>query len=207
MTSRTRPRVRLRPPPHGVVAALVLVAIVAGCSGKSDRDDDNTVKQVSVTSTTNPHRVTTTTSTPTTIEAATTAFQRSVDALFAVAADPSEDDPRLDRNFTDPELTELRSQMKVRRVQHLVQQFPARSVYQLNIERVDAMPPYNATVTACLVDDSDVVERGTGKKVESGTKTTRVRAELKKENDIWRVSDRQVLQTWKGMAGCAQQSS
>lgn len=203
------------------VLVVVLAALLAAACGGDDDPPSATADPTSTTrdvGTRSTERTKTTTSTtiarPTTTATTRTSvpppeqavIDRYVgywDARFAAnSGTPDPQDPALAEYATGAQLVAVIAETKKNLDAGLA--FRPR-MDPANIRRVSviSLDGNRAVVQECFVDDGLVVRRDTGAIVNDTIATHNVRGELERVDGVWRVSKAQLVQRWKGIAGCA----
>lgn len=213
---------RCAPPPLLALALVVLLALVAGCG--SD-DDGATGSTTTLDRTTSTARSSTTggtsgttssvsSSTPTSSDGSGTtldlADQAIVDAyvgywdarLAANTGTPNPQDPALTQYATGNQLEAVIAETQKNLDEGRAFQAAPNPA---NFRRVTvvSVDGDRAEVQECFVDDTQVVERSTGRVLNDAVSTQSVLGTLRLVDGSWRVSGSELVQRWEGVAGCA----
>lgn len=179
-----------------------LLAVAAGCGSSHSNK--------AATSTTRPATPTTVDSTMVDSSAATTqqvadAYRAADKANLDAAAIPDPMFPALLATHTGPMLDQRRKVLKAFKLQGLIGRLPANSKYRNDID--SGAMRINGDVAifkVCAVDDSQRVEKATGRVVGGGgVDTSLVEVAMRRDGGAWKLAERKELQHWTGETGCA----
>jgi hypothetical protein len=183
-----------------VVVLVALIGLV-GCSSDGGGD---------ATPTTRPPVTNLTTSTTLPNGAAekqqvAAAYQAADKAFLDASMIPDPEFPAFLATHTGPMLDQSTKVLKAFKLQGLVGRLPANAKYRSEIDvgtvRIDADV---AVFNVCAVDDSQRVEKSTGRVVGgSGIDTSLIQVAMQRVGGSWRLAERKELQHWSGEAGCA----
>lgn len=183
--------------------ALILVATACGGSSKSASPSDPTTT-VNTAPPAGPSPV---------VEAAAEqerAKQEVLDAYLAnwkawdTATDPANPDfPGLAETRTGPALEAAVDQISAWKFTGRVAHDPANSISR-NRPEVVSVDGEKALVRDCSVDDGLVVIAATGEVVNDIVETALFEASMVIEDGRWKVQSLKVVDTWEGVAGCAE---
>ena len=118
---------------------------------------------------------------------------------------PNPDDPGLRDFATGDQLERVVAETRTNLERGLAFR-PAASPTGIQRVTVVEVAGDHAVVQECVVADGVIVRRDTGEIVDDTVATHNVRGELVRMNGAWKVSSTQLVQRWKGVAGCARAS-
>ncbi len=193
--SRSLPGVPIRM--WSVTAALVLVLAAAGCSNDGEA-------LPGTTTTTRPTTTTTTEPEQTAEEEAVERYLAFWDARFEANTEPvNPDDPALRQYADEGQLAQAVLETTQRRDQGLALRAADDPVaeHRVKVVRVDGK---TATLQDCVTDDDVVYRVATGEVVNDRVGTRNVEATMRRIDGVWKLVHTRVMQTWEGVAGCAQ---
>ncbi len=193
--SRSLPGVPIRM--WSVTAALVLVLAAAGCSNDGEA-------LPGTTTTTRPTTTTTTEPEQTAEEEAVERYLAFWDARFEANTEPvNPDHPGLRESADEDQLAQVVLETTQRRDQGLALRAADDPVaeHRVKVVRVDGE---TATLQDCVTDDDVVYRVTTGEVVNDRVGTRNVEATMRRIDGVWKLVHTRVVQTWEGVAGCAQ---
>ena len=184
------------------VLAFSLLALTAACSSShSDR---------AATSTTRPTTSMTASSTTADSDAATTqqvadAYNAADKANLDAAAIPDPIFPALLATHMGPMLDQRQKVLKAFKLQGLIGRLPPNSKYRNDIDVASIRINGDVAIfNVCAVDDSQRVEKATGRVVGGGgVDTSLIQAAMRRDAGDWKLAERKELQHWTGESGCA----
>lgn len=223
---RFRPRSRGAKTTRQVAVTAAFLLAVVGCSSDepasiSDGTTSTTApveasgpEDQATTSTSTTTRPATTTTkppgTPTTATRPSEAERTVIDRYEAYwdaraaanAAPPNPDDPALRDLATGPQLATVVAETKDRRDKGLAIRDARPSVAERHVTVV-SLSADTSELNDCSVNDGVVYRIDGGQVVDASVVTRNVKATMRKVDGVWRLETASVLQTWKGVAGCA----
>jgi hypothetical protein len=173
-----------------------LVFVAFGCGDNGSREATPTT------------RSSVTTSSTTTVAdergAVANAYRAADKANLDAAAIPDPEFPALLATHTGPMLEQRQKVLKAFELQGLVGRLPANSKYR-NVLPVGSMRVTGdvAVFDVCAVDDSERVEKASGKVVGGGLNTVLIEVAMQRVSGSWKLAERKELDRWTGEAGCA----
>lgn len=200
-----------------LILLLATAALAAGCGNGSNSSASPTNSEVpasaTTTGSTSPRSSGTTSSTrvgttststrPAEQQEVVDAYVAAMSAFEAALADPpNPDHPALAQTMGDPLLTEVRNLAGKWRGFGQAGRFPDNSVHRTEVLSVEVKGD-TATLEVCVVDDGILYEPATGRVLDEDVSTARDRATLSRADGIWRLTTREQLEKWEGVAGCA----
>jgi hypothetical protein len=191
-----------------------MVLTVAACS--TDDTSSADVERTQTSTTRAPTTSTTDSSSPTTTSAvpdstvADPLHQEIInryiaywDARFAAnSGTPDPADPALAEYATGEQLDAVIAETQANLDQGLALR-PAAEPHNFRRVNVVSIDGDLAVVQECFVDDAVVYRRSNGETVNDGVATHNVRGELRRADEVWRVSHTRLAQRWEGVDGCA----
>lgn len=189
--------------PHRRVLGLTfcLLALGAACgSSHSDR-----------ASTLSTRRTTSTTAGSTTVDSGAATTQQVADAYKAAdrafldaAAIPDPMFPAFVAAYRGPMLDQSTKVLKAFKLQGLFGRLPPNSKYRNDIDVASMRITADVAIfNVCAVDDSQRVEKATGRVVGGGLNTVLIQVAMRRDGGTWKLAERKELQRWTGEAGCA----
>lgn len=199
---------------------MALVPILLAACGSSSNGADGTTttttaKGAATTSPASGSTVGTTATTGTTAMPGTSADQQVIiDAYLnamaafdqATADPPNPDHPALAATTIDPVLTQVRNLAASWKGFGQALRYPPNSVHKITPLTVQ-IDGETATIETCNVDDGVLYEPATGRVVNDKVSTAHDRATMKRVDGVWKLSTREQVQKWEGVAGCASSAS
>lgn len=181
--------------------AFSLLALAAGCGSSHNNK--------AATSTT--RRATPTTASSTTVVSGAAMAQQVADAYRAAdkanldaAAIPDPIFPALLATHTGPMLDQRQKVLKAFKLQGLIGRLPPNSKYRNDIDVASIRINGDVAIfNVCAVDDSERVEKATGRVVGGGLNTVLIQVAMRRDGDAWKLAERKELQRWTGESGCA----
>ncbi len=210
---------RSAPPPLLAIAFVALLVLLAGCGSDDDGATGSTTALDRTTSTARPSTTggatgTSSSTTPTSTDGSATtldpANQAIVDAyvgywearLAANTGTPNPQDPALAQYATGNQLEAVIAETQQNLDKGRAFQ-PAPNPANFRRVTVVSVDGDRAEVQECFVDDTQVVERSTGRVLNDAVSTQSVLGTLRLVDGSWRVSGSELVQRWEGVAGCA----
>lgn len=183
-----------------VAAALVLAA--GACSGDS-RARPPASSSTKTTAVTAASTSTSSSSSVTPDEAAArAAYEAASRAFIDAAAIPDPDSAAVADTHTGPMLDQRRKTLRGLRAEGKAIRYPTPSQYRIEIENA-TIDGDVARLTVCVLDDGQRVAREVAT-VEAGVVTTvQGRVAMMRVDGIWKLAERDELNRWDGVAGCA----
>ncbi len=200
---------RHRPPPRRttptIAVAILLVLAAPACSS----DDDAAAKTTTSTSTTTTLQPAPPTTSPPTTEPEVLTEEEEVEAaylsamgeIFSHLSAPNQGSAAPVAHLVGDSLEILVSEVERLRDEGQEVRFGEAGQPILQVEDV-SIDDETATVRVCLVDDSQVVVRATGRVVNDDVSSRQVDAVLLLAEGRWRLSAQQLLEQWDDGRGC-----
>jgi hypothetical protein len=200
---QTPPHARARTAPLPLLAAASVLALAlfgAACGGAADADAENAAPTPESTATTEPPTASTTTLTDEDqVLEAVAGYWRT----FLEANDPPDPNhPGFDRYFTGEAKAKSTANAASRRDAGLVVRLPETSRFSSSPELV-SIDETGAVVRNCLIDDSKLVDRATGRVLNDSVTSSLLLLHLEVVDGRWRVASNFEQERWDGIAGCA----
>lgn len=130
-------------------------------------------------------------------------YVAAMDAYTAAVADPpNPEDPTLADHVMDPLLTEFRNTATQWKGFGQAVRYPDPTVHRTELISVE-VDGDRAALEVCSVDDSILYEPATGRVLNDDVSTNHIRATLVLDGDQWLLSERERVEQWEGVAGCA----
>ena len=191
---------------RAVWVAVLVCVVFAGCSdnGSARANGPN----ASTTTTTVEPSVTTDEPSATTsaadVEVSIRAAYDAAASGFIEASKTSDPDhPLLAATHTGPMLEQRRLVLTGRRRDGRASRQPPGSVYRIEHEEFEMVDANSARLTVCVVDDGVVYEVESGVVVNDRVETSRANAVMRLEDGVWKLAERELVEEWPGVAGCA----
>ena len=169
-----------------VVAALVGLCALAGCSGSHDAADaNNTTSSSAAATTTSTGRSSTSTTTTFSASAVLAAYRAGWAAFEHALANANPEDPELPATMVDPQLQQVKGNLLADQQQGMV----GRGTTTLH-PKVTALSATSATVVDCSYSTAELVYKATGKPVPPITppENDGVTSTLVLSGGTWKVS-------------------
>ena len=169
-----------------VVAALVGLCALAGCSGSHDAADaNNTTSSSAAATTTSTGRSSTSTTTTFSASAVLAAYRAGWAAFEHALANANPEDPELPATMVDPQLQQVKGNLLADQQQGMV----GRGTTTLH-PKVTALSATSATVVDCAYSTAELVYQATGKPVPPITppENDGVTSTLVLSGGTWKVS-------------------
>jgi len=169
-----------------VVAALVGLCALAGCSGSHDAADaNNTTSSSAAATTTSTGRSSTSTTTTFSASAVLAAYRAGWAAFGHALANANPEDPELPATMVDPQLQQVKGNLLADQQQGMV----GRGTTTLH-PKVTALSATSATVVDCAYSTAELVYQATGKPVPPITppENDGVTSTLVLSGGTWKVS-------------------
>ena len=172
-----------------VVAALVGMCLLAGCSsspGAAARRSTASVPRSMTTTTSGLSSITTTRGS---VSAVLAAYRAEWAAFEQALADANPGDPRLAATMVDPQLQSVKANLLADQRQQMV----GRGTFTLH-PKVTAISTATATVVDCAYSTAELVDKATGKPVPPVTppENDGVTSTLVRSGGAWKVSEQTV---------------
>lgn len=130
-------------------------------------------------------------------------YQQFWEARAAANADPpNPDDPKLRDLATGSQLLNVIAETSRRREDGLAVRPASPSKGEHRVE-VRALSGDTAELNDCSINDSVVYRPSTGEVVDDSVVTRSATATMRKIDGVWLLESASVVQSWKGVAGCA----
>ncbi|HEV2071880.1 MAG TPA: hypothetical protein VGR26_19020 [Acidimicrobiales bacterium] len=183
-----------------VTAAVGIVLLVAGCGGSGEPAAGGEVPPPDTAAPTVP--TSTTVDRAQLEQAVLDAYLASWEAWDAATNPPDPDFPALAETNTGPALQAAVDQITAWKASGRAAYDPPNSIseHRAEVVRVDGR---EATVRDCSIDDGLVVIAATGEVVNDQVETALFEASMVIEDERWKVQSLKVMDTWEGVAGCA----
>jgi len=178
---------------------VVLALATAGCGGGGVDEADATATTVEPSTTSEPIPPPTT---PTEEQAVLAAYQGYWDTWLAANDPPNPDHPDLERYSTGVALARDREAIARHRSIQQVVRLPDRSRWGHSPSLLSVAGDV-ASLDDCAIDDSLLVDAPSGRVLNDGVGTFRLRASLRRLAASWHVEVVEVIEKWNGVAGCA----
>lgn len=184
-------------------AVAVLVSFVPACGGQAETPETH-----ASTTTSSSDRVSTTTSAAGSTEpdvrtAASAGYDAAANGFIEASKTSDPDHPLLAATHTGPMLEQSRTVLIGRRREGRASRQPPESVYRIEHEKVEIVDATTARLTVCVVDDGVVYEVESGAIVNDRVETGRAIATMRVEAGVWKLAERELVEEWPGVAGCA----
>lgn len=124
----------------------------------------------------------------------------------ATANPPNPEHPALAATTVDPVLTEVRNLAASWKGFGQALRYPANSVHRIETLSVEINGD-TATIETCNVDDGILYEPATGRVLNDKVTTAHDRATMTLVAGDWKLTTREQIEKWEGVAGCAIASS
>lgn len=191
---------------HRAVGVAVLACVVfAGCSdngsarpGGSDASSTTTSVDSSV-----PADEPSTTSAADVAVSIRAAYDAAASGFIEASKTSDPDHPLLAATHTGPMLEQRRLVLTGRRRDGRASRQPPGSVYRIEHEKLEMVDATSARLTVCVVDDGVVYEVASGVVVNDRVETGRANAVMRLEDGVWKLAERELVEEWPGVAGCA----
>ncbi|HEX7167071.1 MAG TPA: hypothetical protein VF230_08830 [Acidimicrobiales bacterium] len=130
------------------------------------------------------------------------AYEAASRAFVEAAAIPDPDHPQLAATHTGPMLEQRRGVLRALKLDGRVIRYPENSQYRTDVHAVDVDADV-AVFDVCGVDDGQRVVASTGEVISGGVVTVLARAAMRRVDGAWLLAEREKVQEWEGVAGCA----
>jgi hypothetical protein len=172
-----------------VLAALVGMCVLAGCSSTPGAAAGRSTASVPRSTTTTISGPSSTTTSPGSVSAVLAAYRAEWAAFEQALADANPEDPRLTTTMVDPQLQSVKGNLLADQRQQLV----GRGTFTLH-PKVMAISATSATVVDCAYSTAELVYKATGKPVPPLTppENDGVTATLVRSGGTWKVSKQTV---------------
>jgi hypothetical protein len=186
------------------LALSVLLAMSFTACGSDDEPDTADDTRATTTAATEPSDGTSTTTAAVdeTEAEILVAVDGYWDSYFVVNDPPNPDHPDLATYRTGEALEQSKANVQERKDLGQVVRLPDEPEY-MHDPRVESVDGDVAVVRDCSVDDSLLVEVGTGQVLNDDVATVLWETHVAREGGEWKVSANYVTQEWEGVAGCA----
>lgn len=181
--------------------AFSLLALAAGCGSSHNNK--------AATSTTRPATPTTASSTvvsgATMAQQVADAYKAADEAFLDAAAIPDPMFPAFVAAYTGPMLDQSTKVLKAFKLQGIFGRLPPNSKYRNDIDSASMRINGDVAIfNVCAVDDSQRIEKATGRVVGGGgVDTSLIQVAMRRDSAGWKLAERKELQHWTGEAGCA----
>lgn len=187
-----------------VFAAVVafVVSSVSACGGQAEPPE----AAASTTSVGEPGSTSTSSAMPTESDvrlAVQAGYDAAANGFIEASKTSDPDHPLLGATHTGPMLEQRRLVLVGRRREGRASRQPPESVYRIEHENVEMVDATTARLTVCVVDDGVVYEVESGAIVNDRVETSRVTATMRMEAGVWKLAERELVEEWPGVAGCA----
>lgn len=183
-------------------AAAAIALLVAGCSGS---DSPTASGEVPTSSTPTSSVATSTTVDRAEVEQAVLdAYLANWAAWDAATNPPDPEFPGLAETRTGPALQAAVEQITAWKASGRVAYDPPNTISEHRAQVV-RVGDREATVRDCSIDDGLVVIAATGEVVNDEVETALFEASMVIEDERWKVHSLKVVETWDGVAGCAEE--
>ena len=192
MTTARRRRRRARG-----LAALVATALalpLGACGGDDDPEEE-------ATTTTSSTEAPSTTAPPSPEDEVEAAYLAYWDMAARLSANPDPDDPEIAQRAVDPVLGEVTDTLSTLRAQGQGLVSRDQSTHEI---RDVGLEEGRASVEACSVDDSALVDLATQEVLEERVTTSLIETRLVRDGSGWRVSEVDPVRSWDGAVECPQ---
>jgi hypothetical protein len=179
-------------------AVVVTVLAAAGCGGGGGDEAASPATTGEPSTTPEP---TSPSTTLTDEEAVLAAYQGYWDTWLVANDPPNPDHPDLERFATGAALYRDRSAIGNFRLLRQIVRLPAQSEWRHDAA-VESVSIGEAVVLDCSVDDSVLIDEPSGRVLNDGVSTYRLRAVAVRLPDGWRIGSVDVVEKWDGVAGC-----
>jgi hypothetical protein len=182
------------------IAVLAVVSLAAcGCGGEASTPDD--VGDASADASEPPASFAPATTDPSPEQAVLSAYQAYWDTWLAANDPPDPDHPGIARYYAGAARERARDSITTNRTLGHAVRLPPATQYAHEARVVD-VTDRAATVLDCAIDDSRLVVQRDGTILNDDVLTSRARATLQLDDDVWRVVDVTVLDRWQGVVPC-----
>ncbi len=182
------------------MAAVGIVLLAAGCGGSGE---PAAVGEAPTSSTASTAVETSTTVDRAQVEQAVLdAYLASWEAWDAATNPPDPEFPALAETNTGPALQAAVDQITAWKASGRAAYDPPNTISEHRAEVV-RVGDREATVRDCSIDDGLVVIAATGEVVNDQVETALFEASMVIEDERWKVQSLNVLESWEGVAGCA----
>ena len=192
---------------RGKLVLLLALAVGLSSCASSDAEDGTggaTTTSTSVSDSIAPVPPSTATSHGPTVKTEVEASYQAAARGFIEASTTSDPDhPSLTATHTGPMLQQRRKVLTGRRREGRAARQPPDSQYRIEFEEFELVDESTAKLTVCVVDDGVVYELDTGAVVNDRVETSRAAAVMRREDNVWKLAERELLEEWPGVAGCA----
>ena len=135
------------------------------------------------------------------------AYLAAMSAFDQATADPpNPDHPALAATTVDPALTEVSNLAATWKGFGQALRYPEDSVHEITPLSVE-IGGATATIETCNVDDGVLYEPATGRVLNDSVTTAHDRATMTFADGTWKLTTREQVEKWEGVAGCATTSS
>jgi hypothetical protein len=186
-------------------AAVAGMLLVAACGG----DGETASPETSTTTTSTTMSTTSSTIDPATAEAQEVieAYEAAERAGIEAGSIPDPDHPSLEATHTGPMLERSREVLDSFEVRAIRYEYPEDSEFRVLADPAGVEIDGDVAIfEACVVDDGHRVHLDTGERVGESSDdvgTALVRVAMQRDNDVWKLAERQGIEEWDGVAGCA----
>ncbi len=189
-----------------VVAAAVAVAVITGgfATGCSRSTDASATPETTASSPpdTTVAADTTSTSAMTEVEAILAAVSKYWDVYLAASNPPDPNHPAIDEVMTGDARDRLAQLLEDRKALGQEVRLPNPTQFGL-YPTITKIAENSATVSVCLVDDTQLVAMETGEILDDEIETYLFVLDLDYSDAVWKISQNTVNEAWEGRAGCA----
>jgi hypothetical protein len=133
------------------------------------------------------------------------AYEGSVDARIEASAPPhpDPDSEALAETHTGPMLERSKEVILGLELNGWAIRYPDDSQHRVAVGSVTFQSDDVALLDVCTVDDGERVDVATGEVLESGVGTIESTAAMRKVDGRWRLAEREEIDRWEGVDGCA----
>jgi hypothetical protein len=177
-----------------VIGALVVAACSSGDESPETADDAPATRR--------PAESTTTAIDPASEEAAVLAAVEGYwDSYFVINDPPNPDHPDLARYRTGEALETTRANLQERKDLGQVVRLPEPSVWSRSTDIVSIVDD-QARVAECVIDDSQLIDQGSGEVLNDSTLTVEFELDLVRDDNGWRVARNVTVSEQEGEFAC-----
>jgi hypothetical protein len=132
------------------------------------------------------------------------AYKAADKAFLDAAAIPDPVFPAFVAAYSGPMLDQSTKVLKAFKLQGLFGRLPPNSKYRNDIDVASMRINGDVAIfNVCAVDDSQRVEKASGRVVGGGLNTVLIQVAMRRDGGTWKLAERKELQRWTGEAGCA----
>lgn len=187
------------------VGALVLLVFAPACSNDdptptADATAPDPPPSTTATPTSQP--VTTTTAPPTPEQEASAAYLEITARHFRLLENPDSNDPSIAADHSGSNRRAIEEEMRTLAAAGQFVRYPDGEAPIPDVEVTEVEPGSRATLSVCLVDDSQVVDRATEEVVNDVVSSRLGDAVLIRADGAWRLDSQTLRERWADGKGC-----